>query len=518
MAFILLLNPALNQAHTDEDASFELPVEGDMITDYMQKYWLDINESNFHCGIDIEAEEGTSIKSAGDGVVSFVGWTPAGEKTVAVVHKNGIRTTYLNFAKVFVVVGQHVLRGQTLGIIGESKDPSSEVNHLHFGAIYHGHYIDPKLLFMLDINDITGLINLTEELDTGKDVSQGQLSQHSFGSQVFGFADSEIFDKSTFVNYLREEYPKLTQAYHWYWDGDVLSVESKEERTSYFDDKKIVFVSGLGSSSDESSIIKLKDKMAEQFGLEEDQMFLFSYDYPNAEFKSHNTTKDLNESAYNLKDYLEDIRKQTGMQEDEKFIIIAHSQGGQVIRQYMINNTESAEKELDIFFSLASPNHGAIGATYAQKYHELGPGGEILFKAFFKATSSLTKGKWLDFGPFDPSILQMSENSDLNRQGGFDVSEIDVDTVSISGTIDPVIVYPSAVIDGATNYAVSGGHLGACFSDESVDIIEREVRGIEPVNIRNKQLLPAIAQVIGENFIAPAERTFFEFIYYILLK
>lgn len=516
LAFILLLYPASNQVPIVEDTSFELPVEGDMVTDYMQKYRLDADESHFHWGLDIEAEEGASIKSSGAGVVSFVGWTPAGEITVAVVHESGIRTTYLNFARVFVVVGQHVSKGQTLGILGESKDPSSEINHLHFGAIYNGHYLDPKLLFLLDIKDITGLINLTEELDAGEDISQGQLSQHSYSLPAYGFADSEISDKNAFINYLREEYPKLTQAYHWYWDGDVLSAESKEESASYFNDKKIVFVSGLGSNSDKSSIIKLKDEMVEQFDLKDDQVFLFSYDYPNAEFKSSDTTKDLNESADDLKNYLEDIRQQTGMQEDEKFIIIAHSQGGQVVRQYMVNHTEFAEKELDIFFSIASPNHGAVGATYAQKYHELGPRGEILFKAFFEATSNLTKGKWLDFGPFDPSILQMSENSDLNRRGGLDVSEIDVDTVSISGVIDPVIVYPSAVIDGATNYAVLGGHLGACYSDESMDIIEREVRGIDPVNIKNRYFLPTVGQIIGEDFIAPAERTFFEFIYYLL--
>jgi hypothetical protein len=403
-----------------------------------------------------------------------------------------------------------------LGILGESKDPSSETNHLHFGAIYNGHYLDPKLLFLFDIKDITGLINLTEELDASDDISKEQLPQHSYSIQTYGFADSELYDGNAFVNYLREEYPILTQAYHWYWDGDVLSAESKEDRASYFDDKKIVFVSGIRSNSDESSIITLKDKMVEQFELEKDQVFLFSYDYPNAEFKSSDTTKDLNKSADNLKNYLEDIRQEAGMQENEKFIIIAHSQGGQVVRQYIITHTESAENELDIFFSIASPNNGAISATYAQKYHELGPRGEILFKAFFKATSRLTKGKWFDFGPFDPSILQMSENSNLNMRGGFNVSEIDVDTVSISGTTDPLIVYPSAVVDGATNYAVSGGHLGACLSDESMDIIEREVRGIEPVNIKNRYFLPTVGQIIGENFIAPAEKTFFEFIYYLL--
>ena len=516
MAFVLLFNPDSIQTPMDENVTFELPVEGELVSDYMQRYWLDTGDSNLHCGIDIEAEEGTRIKSAGDGVVSFVGWTPAGERTVAVVHDDGIRTTYLNFEKILVVVGQNVSKGQTLGIIGESKDPSSEVNHLHFGAIYNGHYIDPKLLFLLDIKDITDLINLTEELDAGENILQGQSSQDSYDSRTFGFAYSRVFDKGAFESFLTETYPKLIEAYHWYWDGDVLTSEDRKERASYFDDKKIVFVSGLGSSSDKSSVIKLKDKMTEQFELEEDQVFLFSYDYPNAEFKSHDTTKDLNESAYDLKNYLEEIRQQYGMREDEKFIIITHSQGGQVVRQYMINYTEFAEEDIDIYFSIASPNHGALGATYAQKFHELGPDGEIILKAFFKATSDLTKGKWLDFGPFDPSILQMSENSDLNRDGGFDVSEMDIDTVSISGTIDPVIIYPSAVIDGAANYTVSGGHSGACLSDESINIIEREVRGIDPVNIKNKSLLPVVAQIISGGFLEPAERTCFEFLYFVL--
>jgi len=516
MVLIFFLNLTSNQLASDVDASFGLPIYGDLVLDYQQQYSLDNDKSHYHWGIDIEAENGSKIRSSGAGVVSFVGWTPAGEITVAVSHENGIRTTYLNFARVSVVVGQHVSKGQTLGILGESKDPSSKVNHLHFGVLLNGNYIDPKLLFLLDIKDITGLINLTEELDDGNASSQDSPLRDLIKYRAYGFAASKLSDENNFIDFLKEQNLKINQAYHWYWDGDVLSAERDEDRKSYFDDKKIVFVSGLGSSSDKGSVIELKNKMAEEFGLEEDQIFLFSYNYPDTEFRPNDTTKDLNESAYCLKSYIEDIREQTGMKDDEKFIIIAHSQGGQVVRQYMVNHTESAESELDIFFSIASPNHGTVSATYAQKFHELGPHGEILLKAFFKATSKLTKGEWLDFGPFDPSILQMSENSDLNRQGRFDVSDIDVETISISGTVDPVIVYPSAVIEGAANYSVHGSHLGACLSDESMGIIEREVRGVEPFNIRNRFFLPAVAQVIGEGFINPAEKTFFEFFYYLL--
>ncbi len=111
------------------------PVEGTVI-----KPWsLDCNSDQGHRGIDIEAPAGSSIRAAENGVVGFVGFTPAegGGQTVTINHPQGLRSTYLHLTQATVVLGQNVARGQE---IGTSAGPA-----LHFGLKLgsRGGYLDP---------------------------------------------------------------------------------------------------------------------------------------------------------------------------------------------------------------------------------------------------------------------------------------------------------------------------------------------------------------------------------------
>ncbi len=100
------------------------PVDGGVV----RSWSLDCATGQGHRGIDIEAAAGSSIRAAEDGVISFVGFTPAegGGQTIAINHLSGLKSTYLHLAQTNVTAGQSVARGQ---VIGTSAGPA-----LHFGV------------------------------------------------------------------------------------------------------------------------------------------------------------------------------------------------------------------------------------------------------------------------------------------------------------------------------------------------------------------------------------------------
>jgi len=83
-----------------------------------------------HEGVDITADGGKKIISAGSGVVEFSGKMRGYGNTLVINHGHGIKTLYAHNARNFVRQGQRVQQGQriaTLGNSGRSTGP-----HLHF--------------------------------------------------------------------------------------------------------------------------------------------------------------------------------------------------------------------------------------------------------------------------------------------------------------------------------------------------------------------------------------------------
>ncbi len=96
-----------------------------------------------HGAVDISAPQGTPIKAAGAGTVTFngVGW--AGAYTVKIDHGNGIETQYLhNVGPGPVAVGQTVQAGDVIASVGSTG--LSTGPHLHFAVKSGGILIDPQ--------------------------------------------------------------------------------------------------------------------------------------------------------------------------------------------------------------------------------------------------------------------------------------------------------------------------------------------------------------------------------------
>ena len=106
-----------------------------------------LKEWTTHLGIDIKADKTTIVKASADGKIKSIKNDPRYGLTVVIEHINGFSSVYSNLLTAeFVVVGEDVKSGQTIGTVGNSAtfeildDP-----HLHFEILKDGNSIDPEM-------------------------------------------------------------------------------------------------------------------------------------------------------------------------------------------------------------------------------------------------------------------------------------------------------------------------------------------------------------------------------------
>ncbi len=90
-------------------------------------------------GIDIKAQNGTSVMCVAKGQVSTVTWLPGFGSLVIVDHQNGFRTVYANLASVAVGRGSTVSQGTRIGASGSNLDGDL----VHFEIWIDGKRINP---------------------------------------------------------------------------------------------------------------------------------------------------------------------------------------------------------------------------------------------------------------------------------------------------------------------------------------------------------------------------------------
>ncbi len=95
-----------------------------------------------HRGVDLAAAAGDQVLAAGPGVVTFAGMV-AGRGVVAVLHSDGIRTTY-EPVTASVSAGDVVAGGAPLGPLTSGQHCTGSC--LHWGALRGDTYLDPLSL------------------------------------------------------------------------------------------------------------------------------------------------------------------------------------------------------------------------------------------------------------------------------------------------------------------------------------------------------------------------------------
>ncbi|MBD2624896.1 LysM peptidoglycan-binding domain-containing M23 family metallopeptidase [Trichormus variabilis] len=86
----------------------------------------------FHSGVDLVAPVGTPVQAIAPGIVVFAKDQNSYGKLVIINHLGGYQSRYAQLETINVTLGQNVKKGDLLGTVGATGQPTSREPHLHF--------------------------------------------------------------------------------------------------------------------------------------------------------------------------------------------------------------------------------------------------------------------------------------------------------------------------------------------------------------------------------------------------
>ena len=137
------------------DAPSLWPLEGRVTSSFGERLDPFNGEGAFHSGIDICAPYGTPVRAAGDGDVSGEQLGAGYGRGVMVNHGHDLVTVYGHLSAIAVLPGQHVVRGQVIGYVGESGLATGP--HLHYEVRVHSVPVNPHKYLRTTYDQIASL-------------------------------------------------------------------------------------------------------------------------------------------------------------------------------------------------------------------------------------------------------------------------------------------------------------------------------------------------------------------------
>lgn len=143
-----------NETKTEEESkkeiTFAMPVEGEIVRGFAKDslvYSETLQEWIVHQAIDIKANSRDVVKASAEGTVTAIKNDPRYGLTVIIEHDDGFKTVYSNLLTAeFVVEGEQVKQGQTIGTVGSSATfEIADEPHLHFEMLKDSVYVDPSI-------------------------------------------------------------------------------------------------------------------------------------------------------------------------------------------------------------------------------------------------------------------------------------------------------------------------------------------------------------------------------------
>lgn len=124
------------------------PLQGEMTVGFSGDtlvYNKTMEDWRVHSGIDIAADINEKVVAAADGTVTKAESDELNGYTVVISHPFGLETVYCNLKNTGAVqVGQEVLQGDEIGVVGDSGILEIEQPpHLHFAVMSDGKFVDP---------------------------------------------------------------------------------------------------------------------------------------------------------------------------------------------------------------------------------------------------------------------------------------------------------------------------------------------------------------------------------------
>ncbi|MEM6260891.1 MAG: M23 family metallopeptidase [Bacteroidota bacterium] len=104
------------------------------------------NMEKGHYGVDIVADEGAMVMAATDGRVIYAEYSEKDGHVIGLANQQGILTFYKHNSRLLARVGDIVLAGEGVAVIGNTGENSSGP-HLHFELWYQGRPVDPMTYY-----------------------------------------------------------------------------------------------------------------------------------------------------------------------------------------------------------------------------------------------------------------------------------------------------------------------------------------------------------------------------------
>ena len=98
--------------------------------------------SSGHTGLDIATSEGTDIRAAAGGTVTFAGESGGYGNLVKISHGSGITTYYGHCSAIYVSEGDKVSAGDVIAAVGSTGNSTGP--HLHFEVVKDGVELNPQ--------------------------------------------------------------------------------------------------------------------------------------------------------------------------------------------------------------------------------------------------------------------------------------------------------------------------------------------------------------------------------------
>ena len=131
-----------------EESQFIRPVDGKVIEEFSDNnliYNETLRDWRTHDGIDLEAEAGTQVLAAANGIVENVFDSNMGT-CILIDHQNGYKSIYANLDEsTSINRGDEVAEGDVIGMVGNTAlGDATDLPHLHFEITKDGKNVNPS--------------------------------------------------------------------------------------------------------------------------------------------------------------------------------------------------------------------------------------------------------------------------------------------------------------------------------------------------------------------------------------
>ena len=130
-------------------SNFIKPINSTITSPFGVKRIINKKKESRHRGTDYRGETGTTIKSINSGIVALTDNHFFGGKTIVINHGLGLYSVYLHLSQTSVSNGDHVSKGDKIGLVGSTGRASGP--HLHLSVKLYGESINPESLYELDL-------------------------------------------------------------------------------------------------------------------------------------------------------------------------------------------------------------------------------------------------------------------------------------------------------------------------------------------------------------------------------